>query len=68
MKRFPTRVISTRGRVLADGLAGDRVDVSRAGAKSSGEDEKPSAHTSVIVSRISVLTHLSTGTTLTRVD
>jgi hypothetical protein len=47
MKRFPTRVISTRGRVLADGVAGDRVDLSRAGAKSSGADEKPSAHTSV---------------------
>jgi hypothetical protein len=44
MKRFATRVILTQGRVLADRLAGDRVDVSRAGAKSSGEDKKPSAH------------------------
>jgi hypothetical protein len=38
MKRFPTRVISTRGRVLADGLAGDLVAMSRAGAKNTGED------------------------------
>jgi hypothetical protein len=68
MKSFPTRVIMTRGRVLADGPAGERVDVSTAGAKSRGEDEKPSAHTSVTASRIGVLTHLSTGTTLTRVD
>ena len=68
VKQIPDPSDDKTGPSFGCGLAGDRVDVSRARAKSSGEDEKPSAHTSVTLSEISVLTHLYTGSTFTRVD